>query len=589
DDPNDAHISILLETGNKILSEMDRNRCRELLMGAEIKLRNLDNHQATVLQSDDDSHNADSELDFRERREISARIDSLRVALSPQKYVPVEILAEIFVKSAQLFLHHDHKASPWSLRSVCSRWRSVAIQESRLWCTGMIDDRWTSPTPESSLRFLQAFIATTGPLSISVALNAPSDALSQFLLPNSHRLTRLWLSFDTTGKMLAFFALPGCHFPILVDLVLEVSVRLENPDTPTVVCEINRRKVFATASQLRKLTLIAFFGDEVWDTFLQLQFPWAQLTHLDIKVWKSTHKKALQILSQCRDLQSLKCMVDPVTLAGLVELKSSLFLPHLRSFETFGLMCPQDSILNHELPWHELINLDITIRAYFSSEMLYTLIRRCPRLETLRAFVPPRGPAKIPEIKITLPFLHTLDLCLLRDPWLVELLDAPSLLTLKVLHAQIALVTARLLAMITRLGHACQVRTLEIRTENEKEGFRTDTAMGDLLSAVPHVSKFVCTGSIIGTDSLQAIGVGSLLPRMEVLECMVDSPGAYLDMIEAQLAAKGNLIVGKAMVLDRPRNFDNVEETLQGINNEQGTRFAIQSVSSRFDVRNTQS
>ncbi|KAJ7207706.1 hypothetical protein B0H12DRAFT_961231, partial [Mycena haematopus] len=58
-----------------------------------------------------------------------------RTIFSPARRLPAEIFAEIFVSTLPRISDAplDISNSPWALTHVSSRWRAVAVSESRLW------------------------------------------------------------------------------------------------------------------------------------------------------------------------------------------------------------------------------------------------------------------------------------------------------------------------------------------------------------------------------------------------------------------------------------------------------------------------
>lgn len=76
-------------------------------------------------------------VSLREQRKICvSRMNRHSVALRPQKRLPSEILAEIFVRSTddkQTTLSLGNTSPPWALLGVCTRWRQVTLAEHQLW------------------------------------------------------------------------------------------------------------------------------------------------------------------------------------------------------------------------------------------------------------------------------------------------------------------------------------------------------------------------------------------------------------------------------------------------------------------------
>ncbi|KAF8232771.1 hypothetical protein L208DRAFT_1175008, partial [Tricholoma matsutake] len=75
----------------------------------------------------------------KHRRKQLARY---RVAVAPQKNLPPEVLAEIFVHcllestlniGVPPLSTGKEVATPWAIMCVCVRWRQVALGEPRLW------------------------------------------------------------------------------------------------------------------------------------------------------------------------------------------------------------------------------------------------------------------------------------------------------------------------------------------------------------------------------------------------------------------------------------------------------------------------
>ncbi|KAG5636208.1 hypothetical protein H0H81_008791 [Sphagnurus paluster] len=137
-----------------------------------------------------------------------------------------------------------------------------------------------------------------------------------------------------------------------------------------------------------------------------------------------------------------------------------------------------------------------------------------------------------------------MDLSIGGDAWIFQRLIVPQLAALDIRCDCRMLETSKLIAMIARSG--CALKRLSFPADLHQGNYEMDTPARDLLALLPQVVKLVCNRVALATEELQDIGMGVLIRRIDVFECAVESPKAYLEMIKVQHGRGGSLVVGHA-------------------------------------------
>lgn len=123
-------VELLVRTSNEIISHADTSIIRELTSESEHHLNSVNYNIVQVQQNL-----------FRLMNNQSQgieRLSRLRVGILSHKNLPPELPAEIFVhclvgRPVSVPPVSYLSFTPWNLSRVCSRWRTIALADPRLW------------------------------------------------------------------------------------------------------------------------------------------------------------------------------------------------------------------------------------------------------------------------------------------------------------------------------------------------------------------------------------------------------------------------------------------------------------------------
>lgn len=271
----------------------------------------------------------------KKRKDCIARMVRYSVALSPQKHIPLEILAKIFVHSLcyqPTALPPTATASPWVLRWICSRWRQVAMAEHRLWSN--LDLGYTQlDTTESVLTtWILNLRGRTESFPVLLAITSYDTgvAFRDPLFPYFHRLQSLSLNISKKSLPESLIT-PPFAFECLESLTLDFTQGIPFKWTGIFVQD-PPRAVFTMSPSLRKITLQASCMEFIALAII-FRLPWSQLTHINFSMIQVSFRSLVCILRRCQKLISFTFTPDdtealiPSVVASLPE----LLLPNLRS------------------------------------------------------------------------------------------------------------------------------------------------------------------------------------------------------------------------------------------------------------------
>ncbi|RDB15146.1 hypothetical protein Hypma_005177 [Hypsizygus marmoreus] len=301
-------------TTNELLSASRRNLVRSLLRAA---LQDLEHLERQITETD----SMDSLL-LKRVDDTSTRISRLRIAIAPHQTLPKEVLAEVFVNCIEepsvrtpVPVRIPVPASQqihWRLGHICSRWRDVALSEPRLWNTILFihNPRNHTSLPPALQEALNR--SAQGPLRLRIycppdAIGDP-DIISDLTAHYAHRCTDIQFSFPE-NKMKTFLANACTTFEALETAMLVIS---REHDIDIAHPFLQGARVFESASRLRKLTLHgAWSPNNVALTLEDVNFPWRQLTHIELYTGSVVPSTAHALFIMCPNLQDC-CFVSNV-------------------------------------------------------------------------------------------------------------------------------------------------------------------------------------------------------------------------------------------------------------------------------------
>ncbi|KAJ7606224.1 hypothetical protein FB45DRAFT_1139912 [Roridomyces roridus] len=246
------------------------------------------------------------------REALLQQVDPYRVAFSPHKKLPPELLREILTacvasQSGYVDLTADlnqvlRKFSSdvrITLLRVCSKWRSIVLGTHELWSDMQVrfrvapDGRGWHPR---ILRLFRFWLSFSGDHPITLAISVDLDRtgindIRPVLLGCAHRLRSVTLAPLTSQTVQALLALPAGNMFCLEEVTLDNSSSSVAPPT-------QHSTVLLGSNHLRRVTMIGFHDS----TLETLRIPWGQLTELDLSQSNFSSTQLDSILAVCHAL-----------------------------------------------------------------------------------------------------------------------------------------------------------------------------------------------------------------------------------------------------------------------------------------------
>jgi hypothetical protein len=248
-----------------------------------------------------------------EMNDIRARI---HVALSPQKKMPTEILALIFVycldSASGTVLAAGAPKLPQSLiiTQVCTQWRQVALHEPHLWNKLRIRSYGSRYTPYQTMaERARYFLSLSGSLPITLLDDIGLANKCRFDLFHGiqHRIQRLRLYHEVSSLKGVF------EHKIKFEALTTLELIIANDNFLSLVIQPSF-EMFATARHLRNLTIWGVGRNIQYGFFqpdLTSSFSWAQITSLSIAEHAIPLNIAENLLRRCKNVVSCIIAIGP--------------------------------------------------------------------------------------------------------------------------------------------------------------------------------------------------------------------------------------------------------------------------------------
>ncbi|KAJ7741752.1 hypothetical protein DFH07DRAFT_51117 [Mycena maculata] len=305
----------------------------------------------------------------------------------PHEVLPVDLMREIFMACAydaegKLETDLNSIVDPNNsgmdihcvLPSVCSHWRTVALQAHELWRNSRAVLRRTDPIYRL-LDVLDVWVSRAGEstASLDITVEVEDRLITERLRRYAHRLRALSLHSPNLHVMRRFLDLP----PGSVNILETLSIRgvtgsaLHRPIT-----------VFEGASSLRDVALHGNYTQI--KNMNALRVPWCQLTRLSIERTRLTAAQFYSILSQCSALATASLFLDarhhPVT--DIDHVQQDVSLPALRALELVTHALAHAAQFMQRISCPELVDLAV----FLSSDIMDSSFP-APALPHLRRFM----------------------------------------------------------------------------------------------------------------------------------------------------------------------------------------------------------
>jgi F-box-like len=429
---------------------------RELLTDAESELHLVD----TEISSTQAILNA---LHAR-RAESVTRVTRLRTAISPHKNLPPEIMSKIFMNSRssdRIVLPYHPGSSPWNVSQVCSRWRQIALCESRLWNSVLLPYIKYRRHPIDVIPATQHVFARCGDRTIDFDLedwrtfadrdpdgNLDGNPIPKLVRPYKDRFRNLTLSLPYSWFHQFFELQPGSIESLeSVNLTFLDHNYTQTRTGPILETIGNNITVFQHARSLRKFQLRA----QGW---------------------------------------------------------YALILPR-----TLGLL------------WSQLTEV-MLVQLFISPAMALTILHQCSNLEKCNFFLEERNDDLPPDLPVNIASGNLKSMTLhAKDEEFIDFIHPLILPSLKVINFDLeCCLFSVIVALIQR--SRCSLQSIHLRS------LFASTILETVLEFTPSLAELIIPSCIITASALERMSRNELLPRLIRLDCRVDVPSAFVDMLE---------------------------------------------------------
>jgi hypothetical protein len=419
-----------------------------------------------------------------------ARVAKYRAALAPHKKVPPELLVKIFLYACEdrsLSLPPHNRTRPWVISQVCARWRQVALNEPRLWGDlSVTTDRVLSDSYPIKMRDI---FARSAGMRISLKIDSirstyQTERLSSVIIGQQRRLGSAYPGAALEAATITDIILPHLALFRHLDLTFPALYFL-----PFFACSSG----LIDSLESVRLNLEGLSWDNS-DPFAEDNEPMTVFTGA-----RSLRKVEIRL---CRDYGRWYLLTWDVL----------------------------------DLPWAQLTFLCIGPGVAVTVSLAHDILQNSPQLVDcmMQLSYPDDAwdvdlPVSLEPTPIICPNLTSFDIFFKDGPTVAELvrpLVLPSLTHLKYTReGGLRCDQPDLTTLIQR--STCSITSIKMTSlrviERVHEKF---------LEELPFVVEMEVPCLIFTPPILERISRRKLVPRLEILYCHVDSPGAFVDMLE---------------------------------------------------------
>ncbi|KAG6918582.1 hypothetical protein DXG01_013384 [Tephrocybe rancida] len=462
---------------------------------------------------------------------VSRRLAERRAAIAPEKRLPTELLAEIFtlsVPEGPLTLPPKHQDFPWVLRSVCSRWRQVALEMHALWNDVSVTvKKRVSPR---FLLFVASILPPNGPVSISLVADckATSAMAYEFLIaPNLSRLSALSLDIPPHSIIVPW----ADQLVSLHSLELKADIPWGSPDSLQQAGGYLGdflANVSSAATNMRHFKLSSFsvhFAPSFFDRLQSQGFPFHQLLSLFLNFEDLSISSIKHMLRLCPQLVSFSAETRYYMDGQGRDVVPRQELPRLTSL---SLNCGDgfhDDLLDATLlPWAQLSHVCLK---RVTAPQLLVILKQLTRIEDLEVETTGhQWEPQQPDVELLqLPRLLSLNLTTSLDH-LLHRLVIPNLTSLIFKSTHLIFPADELSSMILQSG--CTLKNVFFSSGGRCH-FQT---LPQLLAAIPSVITLTMNDIGFHQGDHEAIG---RLRFLEVFECRNTDAFGFTEMVQDRM------------------------------------------------------
>ncbi|KAG5635824.1 hypothetical protein H0H81_010011 [Sphagnurus paluster] len=523
--PDDSELIRKLEkdawrTNEEVLSDAERVRGKQLLMAAERQLNDLALGPATSRRAKQDPR--------------VVTVTKWRATLAAQRLLPYEILREIFLFSVApygapaLTFPHCTTTTPWTLRSVCARWRQIVLQLKELWGRHYI--KLEGHTASKVVRFFKHVIPPQGYLFMEFTGTTSREdcalAIRELVIPNLSRTYALALSKLPISALDGLLNVPAGQFSRMVKFTLV----LNNPtgqEDPYLNQRLAGTQIIRSSPHLQSLVLGGFYSHSI-------HAPPATLSALDISGLQSfTVQEAYAMLKNVPRLQTLG-----ISLTGPGIPNAPPILPYLHTVKLKYAV--PDLAFTLPIPWRNLSHLDLKEATELGPNKLLVLLQRINApLISLSVTVNARTDQNINPPTVIMPRLQALDIAT-EFGGILTFLVVRSLATLRICCNYLP--ASQVVDMIGRSG--CRllefVHTKKLPPNSWSAG--GEPRVISLLEAMPYLHHFIVPKIELRAQTMHRIARGTLVPHVRALEFFAfgSELDNLLDLVESRRPQPGS-------------------------------------------------
>ncbi|KAF9024519.1 hypothetical protein BDZ89DRAFT_1069051 [Hymenopellis radicata] len=230
----------------------------------------------------------------QEKAAIEEYACDAQTILHPSRYIPAEVLGEIFASFVQdtMFMPFeqlpkghfidslDVHSGPWVLSRVCSHWRRTALGLPWLWSSISLNfHRYSSTSFAPSLLFSR-LLARASNSPLHVYIHSEDDIINHRVFSSLLVTCDRWQSACISMPMAGFLAL-NAHISFDILESIAIHIHFPDPNIPEILRAIDSPKDGKCWALERAPRLRSLMTDNMSAIFDFFRIHWSRITHLE--------------------------------------------------------------------------------------------------------------------------------------------------------------------------------------------------------------------------------------------------------------------------------------------------------------------